>query len=513
MRFNFFSRLLHGETAAVVNHEGAAAVALTPSLALYAAVVTTFVHDSFYEKAPARVDRLRALIGQCEAAFVARLAVYAREQMNLRTVPLVLVVELAHIASGSDLVRRTVARVVQRPDEITELLALYALANGRTANRKSLGQLSKQVQKGLAEAFTRFDAYQLAKYDRVGAIRLRDALFLTHAKGRTEAQQAVFDQLVRGELPVPNTWETRLSGLGQQAFESAEAKAAAFRATWEDLVTSNQLGYMALLRNLRNVLQANVSAPTIQRIANRLADPAQVARARQLPFRFLAAYREVQAITSADGPVLLDALEQAAKASVAHLTGFGPETRVVLACDVSGSMQKAIAPKSTIQSYDIGLLLAMLLQTRCARVTTGFFGNTWKRVTLPRQSVLANVMALRSREGEVGYATNGHLVIEDLLNRREVADKVLIFTDCQLWNTAKPGDQPLGRVWSEYRRRVAPDARLYLFDLAGHGQSPVQLDAAHGVALVAGWSERVFEVLDALENGGSALEVIHRIDL
>lgn len=516
MRFNFFSRLLHDDSASstpVVNHEGAAAVRLTAEAALYAAVATTLLHDGFYEKADARLDRLRGVIGQCEPLFVARLAVYARQTLNLRSVPLVLVVELARRAGGSDLVRRTIRQVVQRPDEIAELLALYALANQRAGQRKSLNRLSKQVQKGLAEAFTRFDAYQLAKYDRAGAVRLRDALFLIHARGRDAAQQAAFDQLVRGGLPTPNTWETRLTAVGQQAYASAEAKAAAVRATWEDVVTSNQLGYMALLRNLRNILQANVSVETVGRAAARVGDAAQVARARQLPFRFLSAFREVQALGHADAPALLDALETAALASVQHLTGFDAATRVVLACDVSGSMQKTVSPRSVVQLYDIGLLLAMLLQTRCARVTTGFFGNTWKRVSLPRHSVLANVMQLRAREGEVGYATNGHLVIEDLLNRREVTDRVLIFTDCQLWDTRQPGAQPISHLWAEYRRRVAPAARLVLFDLAGAGTTPIQLDAARGVALVAGWSERVFEVLDALENGGSALDAIRQIDL
>ena len=513
MRFNFFTRPADSGATATVNHEGAAAVTMPPEVALYAAVATTFLTTGFYEKDTTRLTRIRALIQECDPLFVARLAVYAREKLYLRSVPLVLVVELARLAAGSSLVRRTVVRVVQRPDEITELLALYAQANGRATNRKALGQLSKQVQKGLAEVFTRFDAYQLAKYDRAGAVRLRDALFLTHAKGRTEAQQTVFDQLVRGELPVPNTWETRLSVLGQQAFADASAKTAAFRAAWENLVAGGQLGYMALLRNLRNLVQAGVSAETIGRVAARLADSDQVARARQLPFRFLSAYREIQVLTNPDVPTLLDALETAAQLSVAHVAGFGPETRVVLACDVSGSMKCAIAPRSVVERYDIGLLLAMLLQTRCARVTTGVFGDTWKRISLPRPGVLANVLALQALANEVGYSTNGHKVVEDLLLRREVADKVILFTDCQLWDSTQAGNQPLGRLWAEYRRKVAPTARLYLFDLAGLGTTPVQVDESRGVAVVAGWSNRVFDVLTALEDGRSAVDFIHQMEL
>jgi 60 kDa SS-A/Ro ribonucleoprotein len=198
MRFNFFSR----NSAPTVNHEGAPAYILTPQVELYAAVATAALSDQFYETADTRLQRLRELVAKNDPVFVAQLAVYARESLNLRTVPLVLCVELAQLHRGDSLVSRLVARVVQRPDEITELLAFYALANARSGN-KVLNRLSKQLQKGLALSFNRFDGYQLAKYDRDGAVRLRDALFLVHPNAKDAAQQALFDQLVRGELPTP----------------------------------------------------------------------------------------------------------------------------------------------------------------------------------------------------------------------------------------------------------------------------------------------------------------------
>jgi 60 kDa SS-A/Ro ribonucleoprotein len=216
MRFNFNFR---AKAAAVRNHEGAPAVALSPALALYAAVATAALSDQFYEAADQRLDHLRQLVAQNDSLFVARLAVYAREQLHLRSVPLVLAVELARVYRGDNLVSRLVARVVQRADEIPELLACYAQANGRGAQPKALGRLSKQVQHGLALAFNQFDAYQLAKYDRRDAVvRLRDALFLVHPKPCSDAQQAVFNHLVAGTLPVPYTWETELSAVGQAIY-------------------------------------------------------------------------------------------------------------------------------------------------------------------------------------------------------------------------------------------------------------------------------------------------------
>src|SRR6185436_9333334 len=102
---------------------------------------------------------------------------------------------------------------------------------------------------------------------------------------------------------------------------------------------------------------------------------------------------------------------------------------------VSGSMQKPISAKSKILNYDIGLMLAMLMHSRCDYVQTGMFGDTWKIINMSRTNILANVQEFYRREGEVGYATNGYLVLKDLINNQKVVDKILFFTDCQLWNS------------------------------------------------------------------------------
>ncbi|WBO86529.1 TROVE domain-containing protein [Hymenobacter yonginensis] len=507
MRFNLPFRKARPDT---VNHAGAAAFTLSPALELYAAVATTALADQFYETADTRLTRLRELVARCEPRFVAQLAVYARERMHLRSVPLVLAVELTRRHCGDSLVSRLVARIVQRPDEITELLAFYTQANQRTG-RKTLNRLSKQVQKGLAQSFNRFDGYQLAKYDRAGAVRLRDALFLVHPAAKNAEQQALFNHLVAGTLPTPYTWETELSALGQVTYATPAERTAAFRQKWTELIGSGKLGYMALLRNLRNILEADVSAETMVEVCAALADRFAVARSKQLPFRFLAAYREVKALHGGHVSAVLAALEDAISHSAANLRGFGPDTRVVIACDVSGSMQQPVSPRSKVLLYDVGLVLGMLLQSRCQHVVAGMFGNTWKRLSLPRGPVLRNVDEFYRREGEVGYSTNGYLVIEDLKRRREVVDKVLVFTDCQLWNSA-PFGTSIAKEWADYRRTVAPQARLYLFDLAGHGTAPLDVRAEDGVALIAGWSDKVFDVLAALENGGSALTEIESID-
>ncbi len=505
MRFNFMKKRAVQET---VNYEGAKAFTLTPQLELYTAVATAALTDNFYEKAADNLKRIIELIQKNDAVFVAKLAVYAREYMHLRSIPLVLVTELAKQHNGDNLISAVTARVVQRADEITELLALYAQSNGRK-NVKQLNKLSKQLQKGLSVSFNKFDEYQFAKYNRNAVVKLKDALFLVHPKAKDEAQQMLFDKIVKDELQTPYTWEVELSILGQQKFENETAKAAAFKSKWEELIFSNKLGYMALLRNLRNILEAEVSAEALNRICIYISNANAVAKSKQLPFRFLSAYRELKALHNGRISKVLNALEEAVLHTAANIAGFDDNTKVVIAADVSGSMQTPASAKSKVQRFDIGLMLAMLLQSRSKNVITGMFGDRWKVINMPTKNILANADEFHRREGEVGYATNGYLAIEDLINRKKSVDKIIFFTDCQLWNSN--GSVSMSDIWKQYKA-IAPNAKLYLFDLAGYGTTPLKV-MRDDVYLIAGWSDKVFDVLHAIENGGNAVQTIDAIAL
>ncbi|WP_228452267.1 TROVE domain-containing protein [Chryseobacterium sp. c4a] len=445
MKFNF----LRKEKIVVTNHEGAKAYVMTPAEELYSAVVTTGLSDITYEKGNDRLERIQSLIQKNDPEFVAKLAVYARKDMHLRSIPLVLATELAKETSGNGLVSKTVDGVVQRADEITELLAYYQLANERTETKK-LNRLSKQIQKGLAKSFNKFDEYQFAKYNRKGEVTLKDALFLVHPKAKDENQQSIFNKIVNDILETPYTWEVELSVLGQKKFVNEAEKKQAFKSKWEELIFSNKLGYMATLRNLRNILEAGVSPEAMSKVCNYLSDERAVRNSKQLPFRFLAAYRELKKIDSPYLSSVWNALEEAVVVSAQNIKGFGFNTSVVIAADVSGSMQKSVSPRSKVLLYDIGLLMSMILQSKCQNVTTGIFGDRWLRVAMPKQGILNNVDAFYKREGEVGYSTNGYLVIEDLIKRKEIVDKVMLFTDTQLWDSSGRGNS-FEDTWSKYK--------------------------------------------------------------
>src|ERR1700728_6593 len=205
-------------------HEGAPARTISTELQLRRSVLACLLWENqFYEDGVEIAGRISDLVPKVAAEKVAALAVEAREKTKLRHAPLLLVREMARHATHRVLVAETLTRVIQRADELSELVAIY-WAGGREP-------LSAQVKKGLAAAFSKFDEYALAKYDRAGAVRLRDVLFLCHARPATEAQAALWRRLVDNELATPDTWEVALSAAGRG--EEGEGKReVAKREVW-----------------------------------------------------------------------------------------------------------------------------------------------------------------------------------------------------------------------------------------------------------------------------------------
>ena len=187
----------------VFTHEGAPAKTITPEQALRRSVLSCFLWESeFYEDGQEIAKRILDLCAQVKPEIIASLAVEARHQLHLRHVPLLLLCGLVKHGKGA-MVSDAIARTIGRADELSELLAVYW--------REGKRPLSAQLKRGLAKAFLKFDEYALAKYNRDNAVKLRDVLFLSHAKADTPEREALWKRLINGELQTPDTWEVALS--------------------------------------------------------------------------------------------------------------------------------------------------------------------------------------------------------------------------------------------------------------------------------------------------------------
>ncbi|HTX42495.1 MAG TPA: TROVE domain-containing protein [Acidobacteriaceae bacterium] len=417
-------------------HEGAPAKRITDEQALRRSVLACLLWENqFYEDGVEIAGRIRELVPKVEAAKVAALAVEAREAMKLRHAPLYLVREMARHATHRGLVSETLARVIQRADELAEFVAIY-WADGRAP-------LSGQVKKGLAAAFPKFDEYALAKYDRAGAVRLRDVLFLCHARPRDAAQAAVWKRLIDGQLATPDTWEVALSAGGDK------------RSSWERLLTERRLGALALLRNLRNMKDAGVSEDLV------LGGLAAMKTDRVLPFRFLAAARYA--------PQWEEALEQAMFRSVESREKL--PGRTVLLVDVSGSMTAALSGRSEMLRTDAAYGLAVLLREIADEVSLYTFSDTLKRVPARRGFALRD--ALDQSQPHSGTQLGAALEKID-----ERYDRLIVITDEQ-----------------SHDRVPAPKGRGYVVNVASYRNGVGYGPWTH----IDGWSESVVEYIRELE--------------
>jgi 60 kDa SS-A/Ro ribonucleoprotein len=331
-------------------HEGAPAKHISPEQQLRRSVLACMLwEDQFYEDGVAIAGRIRELVAKVPAEKVAALAVEAREKMKLRHAPLLLVREMARLASHRHLVAETLYQVIQRADELSEFVALY-WSEGKQP-------LSAQVKKGLAAAFTKFDEYALAKYNRATPVKLRDVLFLAHAKPVDAAQAELWKRLVEGELTTPDTWEVALSSGADK------------RQAWERLLAENKLGALALLRNLRNMAGANVSEKAIR------DGLARMKTERVLPFRFIAAARYAPQWEPELEKAMLRALQVQTGEGQAKLPG-----KTVLLVDVSGSMDAQLSRRSEMRRNDAAYGLAVLLREIAEQVSVYSFSDQLVRV-------------------------------------------------------------------------------------------------------------------------------------
>ncbi len=386
MRLNLFKT----KKKAAKTHEGAKARAnLTDEQKLRRSVLACMLwEDEFYEDGETISARITALASKVKPETVAKLAVEARTEMNLRHAPLLLLTVLAKTGAGKEkLVANTIASVIQRADELSELVAIY-WRNGRRP-------LSAQMKKGLAQAFAKFDAYQLAKYDRPGPVRLRDVLFLVHAKPKAAEQAETWKKLAGKELDSPDTWEVALSGGADK------------RETFERLLKDGKLGYLALLRNLRNMEQAGVNEKFVK---TALLD--RKGAKRVLPFRFVAAARAAPVFDRE-----IDTALQAAIKDQAKLAG-----RTIVLVDVSGSMEAPLSRRSDLRRLDAAAALASVINGDI-RVFT--FSNDV--VEVPARRGLSGVDAIIKSQPHGG--TYLGKAVEHLNGLRH--DRLIVITDEQ----------------------------------------------------------------------------------
>lgn len=324
-------------------HENAKAKHISNLAALRRSVLACMLwEDGFYENGEQIADRIKSLCHLITAEQLSELAIEARSKYKLRHVSLLLARELArHPQKKGKLVGETIFQVIQRADELAEFLAIY-WSEGKQP-------LSKQVKIGLARAFRKFNEYHFAKYNRQKVVKLRDVLLMVHPKPKNEEQSALYKKIAKKVLLTPDTWEVNVSA------------GASKKEVFERMLTEKKLGYMALLKNLRNMSEAGVDYKLISD-----SIMAGARKSKVLPFRFISAANNAHSFYRE-----LDEAMQSSLAGMERLSG-----KTIVLVDVSGSMSfERVSSKSDLKSIDAACALAGLVVGICDQAEVFTFSN------------------------------------------------------------------------------------------------------------------------------------------
>jgi hypothetical protein len=419
--------------------------------------------DLAYETGKENDDNIKKLIAEVDPVQVANLAVEARIAQKLRHVPLFMVSEMAKLPSHRHLVAETLEKVITRADQITDFVAIY-WKDGKK-------MLTSQIKKGLAAAFGKFNEYQFAKYDREGAIKLRDVLFLVHAKP-AQGKEELYKKIAERTLATPDTWEVALS-TGKDKKES-----------WTRLIEENKLGALAFLRNLRNMKDALVDASTVRKGFR------QVKSQMLLPLNFFAAAENAPEFMTDINELMLRTYKDLPK-----LPG-----KSIFVVDVSGSMGNGISGKSTHTRMKVAAAMAVLANELCEEVeiwcTAGSDGSRvhqTKRIDYPERGfgLVKQINTMAQKLGGGGIFTRQCL--EHLkANTGYTPDRIIIFSDsqdCDTYDRRLP--EPFGK-------------NNYIVDVSAH-RNGVNYKGKW-TAEISGWSEHFLTFVSALEGVQNTFE-------
>lgn len=464
-------------TPRTINLAGGKAYSFSAEVELLHAVLTTFLNDKFYEKGGDRIVRIQQLIQKVHPIYVAQLAYVARTEFNLRSVSHLLLAELARHKRGDGLVWRTFEKTIIRPDDILEIAALLEM------------KLPKQAKRGFRRALLKFSPYQLAKYRGEGKnIKMVDIFNLVHPNPRfaTHEQRRAWADLMIGRLKNTDTWETRISAAKGDSIQASRE--------WSSLISEKKLGYMALIRNLNNILKSNPSDELIREVYMQLTNREAVKKSKLLPFRFVTAYQNVKGSRP-----LTDAISIAMDHAVDNVPQlFG---RTLIAIDMSGSMTSSYgASDAAIKKASI--FAAALSKANPLADVIGFDNELYELNVSSRVPVID--IAEKIEKEAQGGGTDTRLVFFYAATKKKQYDRIIILSDNESWK----GD--VQSAYEKYRREINADPFVYAIDIEGYGTSDIK---GGKVFHLTGWSANLLDYIGKIEDGESLLNHVKSIKI
>lgn len=546
-----------GVKPTVVNAMGENAYQLSAKEELVSTCMTTFLSgDHYYETEKEVVNRIVNKLNEVDPLFAAKLALYVRNEGNLRSVSHLIAATIAQRASGTEWSKRFYNKIVVRPDDMSEILSAYAVQN--KMDLKKIRKIPNAIKKGFKTALERLDAYQIDKYKMNSRqVKMLDLVNLFHPKGTQRNQQA-YHNLVNGEslagLYASKVLEKEMTKAGQKTQgKSVQEKEAAKKEAIEN-VLSNVKGMpiMNLLRNLRNII---LYAPkSVNDACAQLTNETAVLNSRLLPFRFATAYEEIekmsfsdkksdtsiafeedynnQTITATEFAKLkekvLDAIEDALQISCQNIPEL--EGNVAILIDHSGSVRGDEGGSSRVSAFSktttamIGNLFGSMMAYRQKNVYIGLFGDRLIPVKIDRSQRLLDFNKYSFNEGaKCGGSTEQGIYdfFREAVREKKKIDNIIVFSDCQIGSSGSTswyGTSGIERSATfqdliKQFRKINPLCNIIVVDIHNTGGNNVFYKPER-VLNIAGWSANIFDVIKSNTKGfGAILKEIEAIEI
>lgn len=541
-----------------INFMGEQAFKLSDKEELVSTVLTTFLQNGYYEKESETVNRILDKLKKVDPLFAAKLAIYARNEGNLRSVTHLISAAIAKEVSGSEWGKRFYNRIVVRPDDMSEIVSAYATLN--KMDLKSINKIPNSIKKGFKVALESLDAYQIDKYKmKKRNVTLVDLVRLFHPHA-TQKNAEAYKRLIEGKslegLYTSKVLEKEMTKAGQitksaSEEEKVEAKREAIASVLDNV---KGMPIMNLLRNLRNII---LYAPDkVDDACAQLRIQNKIVNSRLLPFRFATAYEEIEKMTYSASELkegasdkitfesdvktqvvdratfnslkakVLDAIEDALELSCLNIPKLEGKTAILV--DDSGSMRGDAGGSSRVSAFNktstsmIGHLFATMFAWKQDDVYVGLFGDKLIQVPVKRDMKMLDFNKYSYNLGEkCGGATEAGIydffrtVIEDKVK----VDNIIIFSDCQIGNrsgfTSWYGTSYADRgghfheLFKEFRK-INPTATVTVCNLHQYGGTSV-FDKSQRINNIAGWSTSIFDCIKANSFGGFK-EIIKKIE-
>ncbi len=522
---------------ATVNYAGGLAFMHDTKHTLATIAACCLVNEkAFYVDTASKIDDLVRIVGKEDPEWLIKLAIYIRHDLYLRSMPTRIAAIAATIPECREYLIKGAGRILTRPDDVLEFAAM--LKDNRHGLSETLPSVAKRI---IAERLNALDEFHAIKYRRAEGFGLKHLLRMAHPTPSDKRHDLIFSYLLdhsrwsdmpdedKALIPKISAYET-LKRLPREHYHKARQLIREYELPWEmvvPLLGSNRetwktvapvMPIMALIRNLRNLIKSGAlkSQSVREAVIDRLTNKKLILNSKQFPFRWMSARNALRDMLSdpsywpdaESASQIDDALNQALEISSDCLPRW--PGRTVIACDLSGSMSYVpISEYSSIYPVDIACILSAVSHRLCEDSIIYAFGSKIARLSMHSESGMLN-NAKHIREVNVGHSTYGYKVIEDLVLRRCVVDRIVIFTDMELYDESK---QPIETdntlcYFNKYRRDVNKEVELYFVNLAAYGHFVTPQQEPH-VTYISGWSEGILRYVEAVSSCNS---LIHRVN-